>query len=175
MHFKKYLLTVLFSAAIFFGFAQQHISVPLDDPVYNMIDYALLRNYCDNLPNARPYTLKTVLNVLNQIRESPDSSMREKVLAQEAFERLQPKPASDNIKAIFKDGMYVWEQNNKLPIRVSAGASAEISLYTNFNAPNISALQWIDAYIKGDISQYFSYNVNLGVGIMKLDLSLIHI
>jgi len=171
MHFKKYLLTVLFSAASFFGFAQQHISVPLDDPVYNMIDYALLRNYCDNLPNTRPYTLKTVLNVLNQIRESPDSSMREKILAQEAFERLQPKPASDNIKAIFKDGMYTWEQNNKLPIRVSAGASAETMVNTNFNSPNISAIQWIDMYIKGDISDNFSYNVNAGMSIMKLDVA----
>ena len=171
MHFKKYILIALFSAAIFFGFTQQNISVPLDDPVYNMIDYALLRNYCENLPNARPYTLKTVLNVLRQIQDNPASSMREKVLAQETFERLQSQPASGTPNSILKNGSYTWEKNDTVPIRVNAGASAETNLYTNFNAPNISALQWFDAYIKGDISQYFSYNVNLGMGIMKLDVA----
>ena len=108
MHFKKYILIALFSAAIFFGFTQQNISVPLDDPVYNMIDYALLRNYCENLPNARPYMLKMVLNVLRQIQNNPASSMREKVLAQETFERLQSQPASGTPNSILKNGSYTW-------------------------------------------------------------------
>ena len=143
----------------------------MDDPVYNIIEYALLRNYCENLPNARPYTLNTVLEVLRQIQSSPDASVREKILARETLERLQPKHSSDNAKGLLKNGSYTWEQNGTVPIRVSTGASAETSLYTNFNAPNISALQWFDAYIKGDISRYFSYNVNLGMSIMKLDVA----
>lgn len=180
MHFKKYLLTFLFSAAIFFGFAQQNISVPLDDPVYNMLEYALLRNYCESLPNARPYTLKTVLDALNQILESPDSSMREKVLAQETLERLQPAPPTafvpgasviKNAGILLKKGFYSYEDNGKIPLHIEIGGSSETSLYTNFNAPNISALQWFDAYIKGDISRYFSYNVNIGAGVMKLDVT----
>ena len=135
MHFKKYLLTFLFSAAIFFGFAQQNISVPLDDPVYNMLEYALLRNYCESLPNARPYTLKTVLDALNQILESPDSSMREKVLAQETLERLQPAPPTafvpgasviKNAGILLKKGFYSYEDNEKIPLHIEIGSYLQL-------------------------------------------------
>ena len=159
------------------GFAQYNISVPLEDPVYNMLDYGMIRGYCETMHNSRPYTLKTVLDLLDQILDNSGSSSKEKALARGTIERLKPQSAplpteqKAPVSFLFKNGSYTWESTAKLPVRVQIGGSWESAFYTNFNAPDISTLHWFDMYIKGDISDYFSYNVNAGMGIMKLNVA----
>ena len=46
-------LFILVAASVF---AQQHVSVPLDDPVYRVIENALIQNYIRPLPTAKPYS-----------------------------------------------------------------------------------------------------------------------
>ncbi|WP_449189745.1 hypothetical protein [Treponema lecithinolyticum] len=178
---KKVICVCLLCVCICTGkklFAQGNISVPLEDPVYNLLEYALIRGYCSPLHNARPYTLNTVLHSLDQIVNSSDAGIKEKITARDTIERLKGasptifdknKTAAKNAAVLFKTGSYVYENNTKVPIRLEIGASWQSDFNFNFNEPNISTIHWFDMYIRGDITKYFSYNVNAGMGIMKID------
>ncbi|MGI5172165.1 hypothetical protein H0R92_00995 [Treponema sp. OMZ 840] len=177
LYSKKIIIICFFLSLLCYGFAQQNISVPLEDPVYAMLDYAMIRGYCETMHNSRPYTLKTVLDLLNQILDNSESLPKEKTLARETLERLTPKSVGLPLKqkspasVLLKNGSYTWESTAKLPVRIHIGGSWESSFNTNFNSPDLSSIHWFDMYIKGDIGNNFSYNVNAGMGIMKLDIA----
>jgi len=168
---KKNIFVCLFLCVVFYAFAQYNISVPLEDPVYNMLEYAMIRGYCETMHNSRPYSVKTVLDLLSQIADNPTPSPKEKQLIRETIDRLKPVSASESTEDVYKSGMYTWEKDEKIPVRVQIGGSWESNLNTNFNAPDISTIHWFDLYIKGDIGNNFSYNINGGMGIMKLDVA----
>ena len=176
LHLRKIIVILLFISVFFQGFAQQNISVPLEDPVYTILDFAMIRTYCETMHNARPYTVKTILELLNQILDNDKVPIKEKKLVQDTIERLQPKTVPAELSGkqtalyVLKNGFYVWEGGKRIPSRIRIGGSWESDLHTNFNAPNISSTHWLDLYIKGDIGNNFSYNVNGGGAIIKLDV-----
>ena len=176
LHLRKIIVILLFISVFFQGFAQQNISVPLEDPVYTILDFAMIRTYCETMHNARPYTVKTILELLNQILDTDKVPIKEKKLVQDTIERLQPKTVPAELSGkqtalyVLKNGFYVWEGGKRIPSRIRIGGSWESDLHTNFNAPNISSTHWLDLYIKGDIGNNFSYNVNGGASIIKLDV-----
>lgn len=171
MRSKKIILVCLFFSVMFYGFAQYNISVPLEDPVYNMLDYAMLRNYCETMHNARPYTLKTVLDLLNQMAEKESVPLKEKKIVFETIQRLKPKTPEDNADKFYKQGIYAWQSGTAIPVRINIGTSWESNFNMNLNAPNLSTTHWFDLSIKGDIGNNFSYNVAGGMGFMKIDLA----
>ncbi|WP_428768060.1 hypothetical protein V1L52_06465 [Treponema sp. HNW] len=174
---KKIFFVLWFSFVLLSVFAQQNTSVPLEDPVYNVLDYAVIRGYCETMHNARPYTLKTVLELLNQILDNDEVPLTEKKLVADTIKRLKPEAASskesgkETVSFLLKNASYVWEKSGNIPVRLNIGASWQSNLNTNFNAPDISTIHWLDMYIKGDIGNNFSYNVNGGMGVMKLDVA----
>ena len=79
-------LFILVAASVF---AQQHVSVPLDDPVYRVIENALIQNYIRPLPTAKPYSLATVLSALREMVQSPRISPLEKKAAEGLIARFE--------------------------------------------------------------------------------------
>jgi hypothetical protein len=57
-------------------FAQANVSVPLDDPVYRILEIAELRGLCDELPKIKPYSRKIVISLLDQISENSSNSKK---------------------------------------------------------------------------------------------------
>jgi len=47
--------------------AQTHISVPLESPVYAVIEHAQIRGLCGYLPSAKPYSRAMILGVIEEI------------------------------------------------------------------------------------------------------------
>ena len=43
LHLRKIIVILLFISVFFQGFAQQNIAVPLEDPVYTILDFAMIR------------------------------------------------------------------------------------------------------------------------------------
>ena len=89
-------LFILVAASVF---AQQHVSVPLDDPVYRVIENALIQNYIRPLPTAKPYSLATVLSALREMVQSPRISPLEK----KALPALKPQKHSRGTKSAVID------------------------------------------------------------------------
>ena len=50
--------------------AQTHIAVPLDNPVYTVIEQAQIRGLCGYLPSAKPYSTAMVLRIIEEILET---------------------------------------------------------------------------------------------------------
>ena len=145
-------------------FAQQHLSVPLNDDVYFLLENASLRGIIPNLPSAKPYTLSFVLDNLNKVLESNYLSDSERIVFSKTYERL----AQNEEKKWYETGYYTnrFDEDVKLPVTV--GFAWESNASINCNDPDLSHEHWADVYIKGDISQYFSYNFNIGGSLMDL-------
>ncbi|MBP3415806.1 MAG: hypothetical protein J6K76_00375, partial [Spirochaetaceae bacterium] len=65
---KKLILSVvvsLFAAASLA--AQTHTAVPLDDPIYTVIEQAQLKGLCPVLSEAKPYSQYKIKDIINTI------------------------------------------------------------------------------------------------------------
>lgn len=145
-------------------FAQQNLSVPLTDDVYFLLENASLRGVLPTLPAAKPYTLNFVLDNLNIVLFSDKLSDSEREVYNKTYNRL----AQNEPKKWYEVGYYTnrFDENVKLPI--TAGFTWTSSASINCNDPDFSHEHWIDGYIKGDISKFFSYNFNIGGSLMDL-------
>ena len=145
-------------------FAQQNLSVPLTDDAYFLLENASLRGILPTLPSAKPYTVSFVLDNLDKVLESDTLSDSERVVFEKTYERL----AQNEPKKWYETGYYTnrFDENVKLP--VTAGFSWESLASVNFNNPDLSHEHWATGYIKGDITDYFSYNFNIAGSLMDL-------
>lgn len=148
-------------------FAQQNLSVPLNDNVYFLLENASLRGILPTLPAAKPYTLSFVLDNLNTVLASDKLSEIEKEVFIKTYNRL----AQNTPQKWYRTGYYTnkFDENVKLPITAGFTWTSEASI--NCNDPDFSHEHWADVYIKGDITKYFSYNFNIGGSLMDLSKS----
>ena len=99
-------LFILVAASVF---AQQHVSVPLDDPVYRVIENALIQNYIRPLPTAKPYSLATVLSALREMVQSPRISPLEKKAAEGLIARFE----ASKTQPWYQIGGYRYDSENE--------------------------------------------------------------
>lgn len=160
---KKFCIVffIFFSVGLF---AQQNLSVPLIDDVYFLLENASLRGILPTLPATKPYTLSFVLDNLNKVLESDYLSDSERLVFSKTYERL----AQNEQKKWYETGYYTnrFDENVKLPL--TAGFTFSTLESINFNNPDLSQEYWGDIFIKGDITQYFSYNFNFGGSFIDL-------
>jgi hypothetical protein len=64
---KCFIVCSLLVVFPFFLSAQSHLSVPLGEPVYHVIEQAQLRGLCGFLPNVKPYSRDKVLSIIEEI------------------------------------------------------------------------------------------------------------
>lgn len=160
---KKILVCFLLSVALLLPLAaQSHISVPLDDPIYFLLETASLKGYC-NLPSVRPYSLSTTLTLLQQVVASPQATTSEVEIAQAAIQRLNP--SAD--KKWYETGRFNfnYDTENGLRNRIGLGASLSVHGASNFVAPSFSYEAILDAWVNGDFTKYFSYKLLMGAGL----------
>lgn len=156
-----YIFLIFLSLGVF---AQQNLSVPLNDNVYFLLENASLRGILPTLPAAKPYTLSFVLDNLNTVLASDKLSEIEKEVFIKTYDRL----AQNTPQNWYETGYYTnkFDENVKLPITAGFTWTSEASI--NCNDPDFSHEHWADVYIKGDITKYFSYNFNIGGSLMDL-------
>ena len=160
---KKFIFVTLIFLSVGL-FAQQNLSVPLTDDAYFLLENASLRGIIPTLPSAKPYTLSFVLDNISEVLETDELTESERIIFIKTYERLAQK----NQKKWYETGYYTnrFDENVQLPVTVGVTISSLQSI--NFNRPDLSQEYWADAYIKGDITDYFSYNFNVGGSLMDL-------
>lgn len=164
---NRLLLGFLFLASISLPLsAQTHVSVPVDDPVYFLLETASIKGYC-TLPAIRPYSQKTVLKALEQIMASTDASPLERTSAQAAIQRLAPSPEED----WYKTGRlsFNYDTANGLKNRLGLGATLSAHIGSNFNKPSYTYEAVLDAWVNGDFTKYFSYKLLMAAGLSDYD------
>lgn len=88
---KKIFLSFLFLILNGVLFSQQHLSVDLDDPVYRILENAQIKNLCTKLPSVKPYSKKTIIKALTEIRENPNTTAREREIVKSYLDLYDKK------------------------------------------------------------------------------------
>ncbi|MDR0908609.1 MAG: hypothetical protein LBM77_02475 [Spirochaetaceae bacterium] len=163
---RKILIILLLALSGFSLFAQQHVSVPLDSPVYSIIDTAALRGIVAAPGSSRPWTELTVSGLLQTIIDSSKTNDTEKAVAKKYLAALQ------------LDEGFHWKELSysvKAPI-----ADSEASLVADLGINGLGSVgitdplgrgldTIIDLDIKGDMGNNLSYGSNLSVGVFSIN------
>jgi hypothetical protein len=179
---KTYCLLALLFGASFLLSAQNHISVPLDDPIYYILELARLRGLCQSLPEVKPYSRSVILSAVKEILASeagyPGGALN-------AAERRIVENAKTNFEKAGKGfnwrrGLYHFEAPSKKTggpfFSGDIGAGLEVSFgggaYPDAGDFAWGTDSWIYAYTNGDIGEYVSYGFKISGGFIRAPRSL---
>jgi len=174
---QKYKLFFCFLFAMFCApvFAQTHISVPLDNQIYYIIEQAELRGLCAPLPGIRPYTQSIVVSA---IREILDSKNNERLTSteREILERYLAKFSRSNTGIDWRRGalygeIFIGNKNTIISANFGVGANIEGSAGLHSNNSDskyyFGTETWFEAYLNGDLGNNVSYNFDFSGGLIK--------
>jgi hypothetical protein len=160
--------------------AQTHISVPLDNPVYYLLEQAQLRGLCEPLPSVKPYSRRQIIDAIDGILDSapepskPDGFRRisaaERAILEEARQSLLSPEAGLDLKR----GAYRFEAANK---RGESWFSGDAGIrgdsvfsggfYTDGGDFVWGTDDWASVYLDGNIGDHFSFDFSFGRGIIR--------
>jgi hypothetical protein len=188
---KHWRLSVCF-ALFFFCFslsAQTHVSVPLDDPVYFILEQAGLRGLCAPLPAVKPYSRSVVLSAIGEILgKASDSgakgpgilSASERSILEAAKKRFEkPEPGFNLKRGAYHYELATPKKNIPFSGDIGIGFESEFSVgaYPRGGIPGESGKYawgtdtWINFYTGGDMGEHFSYWFNLSGGLVRVPRS----
>jgi hypothetical protein len=167
------LIFLFFIISAFFLSAQTHVSVPVDDPIYYVLDIAQLRGLCDPLPAVKPYSRNVVISTINDI------------LASEASAELKPaeRKILEDAKAHFEiagagldweRGAYHFDVVNKkgenwfsgdLGFELETVGSA--GYYIEDKDVSSGTNTWVGLFTAGDVGKNFSFGFNIRGGFVR--------
>jgi len=171
----KLILCFLFAVLCVPIFAQTHTSVPLDDPIYRILEQAQLRGLCAPLPGIRPYTQAVVVSAIREILSSENNekltSTEREILEQYLSKFSRPDTGMDWRRGAFYAETFLGEDNFLLSANLGVGANFEGSTglysYTSDNEYHFGTEIWLEAYLNGDIGANISYNFDFAGGLMQ--------
>jgi hypothetical protein len=171
---KKWMLPLFVCAVSGILFAQTHISVPLDNSVYYILEQAQMRGLIDPLPAVKPYSRAVVVDALDTILGAPSEKLSdaERAILEDALLRLgNARPGMD-----FKRGAYRFETRNKQGENrfsgdIGAGFKSVVSggYYTKEKDLVWGTNDWVSAYMDGDIGKgkNLSFDITISGGLIR--------
>jgi len=170
-------VTVMF-ALFFFGkavlCAQTHISVPVDHAVYYILDQAEIRGLCSPLPAVKPYTRGKIQEAINEILNAEPkrfgnlTDSEREILESALTEFNRGEAGFDPWK-----GMYRFDTTEKKSVRFSIDLGVALeslnsaALYTEQKKTYTGTDTWGTLFVRGDVGEHFSFDVDFSVGMMK--------
>lgn len=134
---KKIVAYILASCILIFSVtAQKHISIELDDNIYNMVENLQLRGIFPYLALAKPYSEDVILSEIKEILATTE--LREKLhkteilMLEDALARFTRKKGIDWTRGFFGFGNYEKEKSPRMEI----GVSIETSVSAGFREKN---------------------------------------
>jgi hypothetical protein len=159
--------------------AQTHGSLPLDHPVYYILEQAQVRGLCEPLPWVKPYSRRIILKAINEILdyESPSGSgfgtraldATERLILERVKQDLGKKSPGLNVSR----GAYYFNIPAKGRIRFSGDLGVGLRLgfgagaYPGSGDPAWGTDSWITGYTNGDVGDHFSYNFTISGGLLR--------
>ncbi|MDR3335315.1 MAG: hypothetical protein LBT13_10605 [Treponema sp.] len=151
--------------------AQTYVSVPVDAPVYHILEQAALRGLCGPLPAVKPYSSAFVLSIIDEILNTEETrrfgTLSEKeILILKSVRKQYSKPEEG---LDWGRGAYYFENNDQIHLSADIGMQYE-SIFSGSlqNSEGMLGMDnWIKAFINGDIGAHFSYNFNIAGGVLR--------
>jgi hypothetical protein len=154
--------------------AQTHVSVPVGHAVYYILDQAETRGLCPPLPAVKPYTRGKILELVNEILAAEPKR----------FGGLTDSERSilENFRAEFTDGraglrlrkgLYRFDSEGKDSVRLAGDVGVNMeslnsaARYTEKGTTYSGTDTWGTFFIRGDVGDHFSYDVDFSAGMMK--------
>jgi hypothetical protein len=160
--------------------AQTHSSIPLDHPVYYLLEQAQARGFCEPLPGVKPYSRKVILKAINAILEhetldaeglrfGTNLAATERLILERVKQDFEQKPPGLDLRR----GAYYFTIPTRGGIRFSGDLGLGLRLGFGGGAyPASGDLvwgtdSWISGYTHGDVGDHFSYALTLSGGLLR--------
>jgi hypothetical protein len=170
MRFKPVLFFLLFFIFIYNSvFAQNHISVPLENKIYNILEQMELKGISAPLSGTKPYTRNVIYNAINEILNSQNVNLLTnaeiEVLEQYLRDFSVPQKGLDLYRGIYSTRAFIG--NNDTLISANMGAGLDYELSGGFYSSNyIGNEVWINFFLNGDIGAHTSWEFGGSGGLM---------
>ncbi len=171
---KKHILFVLilFTSLISL-FAATHLSVPLGHRVYTILASAETRGIINHISTVKPYTRSVVASNLETILQHPALSSGERLEVEQMLVNLKVSFESPQTSSeLLQRGSYAsyWE---KYKLGVAFGVDVESSLTHSLTTRGMyDSRNSIRAYMKGDMFDFLSFQMDFGLLLDRLDSRL---
>lgn len=154
--------------------AQTYVSVPVNHPVYYLLDQAEARGLCSPLPAVKPYTRARVVDAINEIlaaepgRFGKLTDSEREILEDARKEFTKGEPGLDLWK-----GMYRFDVQGKKGGHFSGDVGIALdslnsgAYYTDEKKTYLGTDTWGTFFFKGDVGNRFSFNVDFSGGLMR--------
>ena len=176
---------IVFLLALFLAggtqlFAQNHVSVPLNHPVYYILDQAEARFLCSALPLVKPFTRGRILEAINEILQAEPgrfgglNEYERKILYDTRAEFSKGKAGKDLWK-----GIYRFDIENKKGIHFAGDMGIAMESFNSFSyfvedgESNFGTDTWFTLFLKGDVGENFSYGVDISGGLLLAKRSIL--
>ena len=172
---KRCVVCLLLSIALILPLAaQSHTAVPLDDPIYYVIEQAQLKGLCPVLSEAKPYSQHKIKGIINTIlsaeAELPWSALSssEKAILQQTLASFEKEEGWN-----WLTGETYQEHTTKSGITMTFNAGASWQSVASgsyeFQEKDFEwgTDNWGVAFVGGDMGSFFSWNFSAGGGLMK--------
>ncbi|MDR2094247.1 MAG: hypothetical protein LBP76_01855 [Treponema sp.] len=162
------LLLVLCST---FLFAQSHVSVPVDDSVYYILEAAQLRGLCNPLPKVKPYSRAVVLSAIQEIL---GSGGRLGDTERQILENAGKKYGNAGSGLDWQRGSWRFDtqiKNTGIKFAGDIGVGLESLSGAGINLSggdsDWGTDSWISAISNGDIGEHFSWGFTIAGGLLR--------
>ena len=147
--------------------AQSHVSVPVDNPIYNILEQAQIKGLINTLPALKPYSRAFIVEVIEKILDVPPGrlSYTERAILERELEKFRPAQLIGQID--WRRGSYSFgtepEANTKLLMEVGAGLQMAFSgaHYSGGFEGNFWGMEHMPrVFARGDIGENVSLDFN---------------
>jgi hypothetical protein len=171
---KKRILVILVLFSMMFGlFASTHLSVPLGHRVYTILSSAETRGIIDPISTVRPYTRSVIVSNLKILLSHPALSTSEQLEVQQMLSEFEVSyEPPQTFSKLLQHGSYAsyWDEYK---LGVAFGIEVESSLTHSLTTRGMyDSRNSIRAYMKGDMFEFFSFQMDFDLLMDRLDSRL---
>jgi hypothetical protein len=152
-------------------FAQTHISVPLENRIYYILEQAELKGLCSPLSGSRPYTQNTIIAVINEIFLNKNNGMlndTEYAVLQQYLEKYTDKKNGFDLqRGAYRKEVSIGRTSLSFNAGTSLHTEGSFGLYDSFSENYSGTETWVGLFFNGDIGGNVSWAFSGEGGIFK--------
>ena len=152
-------------------FAAIHTSVPLNNAAYTIIEIAEIQGIIEKQIEARPYSAKRIIRLLHEIIDRKEYLSKGELLQVSSLidelTHIYGTTAS-GVDELFSTG-YLRSYSEETTIGASLGINIDTQQTALLGTKEIDSRNSVVAFIKGDLGNSISFNMNFGLSLDQLN------
>ena len=154
--------------------SQTHVSVPVERPIYNILEQAQIKGLIGTLPAVKPYSQRFIVESIEKILSTSSDrlSLSERRILERELERYRPRRVEGRID--WTKGSYSFTTHTpKAGTRLSfeTGAALQMTMAGAYYDNDMGIFWGMEnlgkGYLAGDIGENISYDFNLSAALVR--------